>query len=229
MRVSPECLVIIPARGGSQGIPMKNIADLCGKPLIAYTIECARKSKYVTRVIVSTDDEDIAYIARQFGAETPFVRPKEISGSRATIDHTIQHAIRELAASGYHADMHLILLPTHLFRQPKMINHAVKKILEGYHEVHTIRTFSGNVHPWCVPDEKENLLPLIPKKLGKEWTDGWFRPYGCLSAYSAVRNPKGIFFFPLINPIEFIDIDTPQDLQLAKLVVQNNLYDFDIE
>jgi CMP-N-acetylneuraminic acid synthetase len=225
----PEMLVIIPARGGSKGIPRKNIIDVCGQPLIAYTIECAGKSKYVTRTVVSTDDEDIAAVARHFGADVPFLRPKEIAGSRAAIEDSVHHTLRELAASGYHADIHAILLPTHPFRTPKMINDAAEKILEGYHDVHTVRSFSGDDRPWCVPGEKGYLIPLIPKKLGKEWRQGWYRPYGCLSVYSAVRNPKGTFLFPITNPIEFIDIDTRQDLQLAKLVIQNNLYNFNVE
>ncbi len=74
----PEVLVIIPARGGSKGIPRKNIRNFAGYPLIAYSIQAALNSKYVTRIIVSTDDEEIAAVARQYGAEVPFLRPAKL-------------------------------------------------------------------------------------------------------------------------------------------------------
>ena len=73
-----DVLALIPARGGSKGIPRKNIRSFAGYPLIAYSIKAALESKMVTRVVVSTDDEEIAAVARDFGAETPFLRPEEI-------------------------------------------------------------------------------------------------------------------------------------------------------
>ncbi|MBW1723549.1 MAG: hypothetical protein JRH13_15900, partial [Deltaproteobacteria bacterium] len=75
----PEVLAIIPARGGSKGLPRKNIRDLCGKPLIAYSIEVALRAKLIDRVVVSTEDEEIAEISESFGAEVPFLRPKEMA------------------------------------------------------------------------------------------------------------------------------------------------------
>ena len=85
-----EVLAVIPARGGSKGIPRKNIKDFAGFPLIAYSIAAAKQSSLVTRVIVSTDDEEIAEIARQWGAETPFLRPEEFSRDN-TLDLSLIH------------------------------------------------------------------------------------------------------------------------------------------
>jgi CMP-N,N'-diacetyllegionaminic acid synthase len=85
----PETIAIIPARGGSKGIPRKNIVDLCGKPLIAYAIEAALKSDMITRVVVSTDDEGIAEISTAYGAEVPFLRPKEMALDRSSIGDAI--------------------------------------------------------------------------------------------------------------------------------------------
>ena len=73
-------LAVIPARGGSKGVPHKNIRDLDGKPLIAYTIEAAIKSKVFDKIVVSTDSSEIAEIAKRYGAEVPFIRPKDLSG-----------------------------------------------------------------------------------------------------------------------------------------------------
>lgn len=89
-------VAIIPARGGSKRIPRKNIREFSGKPMIAWSIEAAIASKCFQRIIVSTDDEEIAYVARQYGAETPFVRPAELSGDYTGTIEVIQHALRWL-------------------------------------------------------------------------------------------------------------------------------------
>ncbi|MCG3685630.1 pseudaminic acid cytidylyltransferase [Aliarcobacter butzleri] len=89
-----KCIAIIPARGGSKRIPRKNIRDFHGKPLIAYSIEVALKSGLFDKVIVSTDDDEIAKIAKSFGASVPFIRPKELSddftGTGAVVNHTLE-------------------------------------------------------------------------------------------------------------------------------------------
>jgi CMP-N-acetylneuraminic acid synthetase len=89
-------LGIVPARGGSKGVPRKNIKILSGKPLIAYTIEEALKSKYIDRLIVSTDDIEIAEIAKQFGAEVPFLRPIELANDTAKAIGVVKHALKQM-------------------------------------------------------------------------------------------------------------------------------------
>ena len=89
-------VAIIPARGGSKRIPRKNIKIFSGKPMIAWSIEAAIESKCFQRIIVSTDDEEIAHVARQYGAETPFVRPIELSGDYTGTIEVIQHALHWL-------------------------------------------------------------------------------------------------------------------------------------
>lgn len=89
-------VAIIPARGGSKRIPRKNIKEFCGKPMIAYSIKAAQESKLFDRIIVSTDDEEIANIARSYGAEVPFIRPKELSCDHTTTTPVIAHAIQAL-------------------------------------------------------------------------------------------------------------------------------------
>lgn len=87
---------VIPARGGSKGLPGKNIKMLCGKPLIAYTIEQARQSKYIDRVIVSTEDDEIAKIALEYGAEVPFMRPMKLAGDNVATIEVLLHAVNWL-------------------------------------------------------------------------------------------------------------------------------------
>jgi len=93
-------VAIIPARGGSKRIPRKNIKDFCGKPMIAYSIEAALDSKLFDRVVVSTDDQEIADIAKQYGAEIPFMRPPELSDDHTATIPVIAHAIEELQKEG---------------------------------------------------------------------------------------------------------------------------------
>ncbi len=95
-----DAVCIIPARGGSKRIPRKNIKDFFGKPLIAYSIENALRSNLFSRVIVSTDDQEIAKIAKKYGAEVPFIRPKELSDDFATTADVIDHAVEFLKNDG---------------------------------------------------------------------------------------------------------------------------------
>ena len=99
-----KCVAIIPARGGSKRIPRKNIKNFHGKPLIAYSIEVALKSKLFDKVVVSTDDEEIAKIAKEFGAEVPFLRPKELSDDFTGTGAVINHAINFLKEQGENID-----------------------------------------------------------------------------------------------------------------------------
>lgn len=89
-------LAIIPARGGSKGVPQKNIRDLCGKPLIAWTIEEAKKSKYIDRLILSSEDDEIIAVAKQWGCEVPFVRPKELAQDDTPGIAPVLHAVDAL-------------------------------------------------------------------------------------------------------------------------------------
>src|SRR5512141_46283 len=96
MVMKPEVLAIIPARGGSKGIPRKTIRNFSGYPLIAWSIAAAKQSSSVTRVIVSTDDEEIAAVAREWGAETPFLRPAELAEDKTTDLPVFEHALKWL-------------------------------------------------------------------------------------------------------------------------------------
>jgi len=120
-----QILAIIPARGGSKSIPRKNIRPLAGHPLIAYSIAAALGSQSVTRTIVSTDDEEIAAVARQYGAETPFLRPVELAEDQTTDLPVFQHALACLAEQeAYHPDVIVQLRPTSPIRPPDCVDQA---------------------------------------------------------------------------------------------------------
>ena len=132
MVVRPEVLAIIPARGGSKGIPRKNIRDFADYPLIAYSIAAALQAETVTRVVVSTDDEEIASVAREYGAEVPFMRPAE-HAQDSTLDLPVfAHVLRTLAETeDYHPDVVIQLRPTSPIRPLMMVDDAVRLLLEN--------------------------------------------------------------------------------------------------
>jgi CMP-N-acetylneuraminic acid synthetase len=120
-------VAIIPARGGSKGLPRKNILPLAGKPLIAHTIEAARLSGGIARIIVSTDDFEISQISKQYGAEVPFIRPQELSNDRASGTAVAIHAIEYLALhENYLPDAVLFLQPTSPLRSAMDIRDAIE-------------------------------------------------------------------------------------------------------
>lgn len=127
-------LAIIPARGGSKGIPNKNIIDLCGKPLIAYSILAAQKSRYIDDIIVSTDSEKIRDISLEYGASVPFLRPAHLaSDTSKTIDCMI-YTIQELNKQGQLYDYVVLLQPTQPLRKEGVIDEAIAQLLESPEE-----------------------------------------------------------------------------------------------
>lgn len=118
-------LAIIPARGGSKRLPRKNILDLCGKPLIAYTIEAGLQSKYIDKVIVTSDDDEVLSVSKQFGAET-LKRPDELASDTATTFDTIKHTIDNIEEYDYV----VLLQPTSPLRNEQYVDGAIKLLGE---------------------------------------------------------------------------------------------------
>lgn len=123
-------LGIIPARGGSKGIPGKNIRPLHGKPLIQYSIEAAQQSRLMDRLILTTDSPDIAEVGRSLGAEAPFIRPPELAQDNTPMLPVIEHAVLYLEQGGWRADIIILLQPTAPLRRAEHIQSAVKMLTE---------------------------------------------------------------------------------------------------
>ena len=134
-----EILALIPARGGSKGIPRKNIRNFAGYPLIAWSIAAAKQSKSVTRVIVSTDDEEIASAAREFGAETPFLRPAKFAEDNTTDLPVFEHALQWLVENeNYHPEIVIQLRPTSPIRPRDLVDDAIRVLL-NYADADSVR------------------------------------------------------------------------------------------
>jgi CMP-N,N'-diacetyllegionaminic acid synthase len=126
-----KVLGVIPARGGSKGLPDKNIKNLHDKPLLAWTIETAHASDYIDDVIVSTDDLKIKEIALEYGAEVPFIRPDNLASDTASSIDVVEHAINELANSGRAFDIVVMLEPTSPLREASDIDKALSQLNES--------------------------------------------------------------------------------------------------
>jgi CMP-N-acetylneuraminic acid synthetase len=144
-------IAVIPARGGSKRIPHKNIKDLCGKPMIAYTIEDAKKSDLIEKIVVTTEDEEIANIAQSYGAEI-VDRPKELATDTATTTQTLRHAINQF---GYD-NIAVLLQPTSPLRQEGLIDKCIKTLI--HEDCDAVMTVEELKQPWIVSVEDTNKI-----------------------------------------------------------------------
>lgn len=140
------CIAIIPARGGSKRIPRKNIKNFHGKPLIAYSIQTALESSLFDKVVVTTDDEEIAKIAKEYGAEVPFVRPKELSDDFTGTGDVVKHAIDYLKKRGEEFDYVCTIYATAPFLQAKYLIEGYEKLKES----DAVNAFSATSMPFPI-------------------------------------------------------------------------------
>ena len=239
-----EILAIIPARGGSKGIPRKNVRNFAGYPLIAYSIAAGLKSELVTRVIVSTDDDEIAEAAREYGAETPFMRPFVFAEDNTTDLPVFEHALAWLAENeDYHPDVVVQLRPTSPIRPLDCVDDAIR-ILLAHPEADSVRGVvpaGQNPHKmWRLPDGENaamrNLLDVDgiaePYNAPRQslppiyWQTGHIdaiRPRAILEK----KSMTGDVIFPLmIDPNFTVDIDNLSDWAKYEWLVKFGDLDF---
>jgi len=225
-------VAIIPARGGSKGLPRKNVLALGGKPLVAYSIEAALGCGMVDRVVVSTDDPEIAAVAREYGAEVPFLRPPELSGDTAQLGDVLQHAMDQLYHGRKAGIIQLGLLPTHPFRTRRDFTDIITALKGDYMAASTVRLLPLNRHTHFVRNPDGSLTSLtdrLTSPFGPE-TRFYYRPYGLISAIKFTNQGYGKSYFRVIdNPVGLIDIDTMDDFREAERIVENNLYDYEAD
>jgi N-acylneuraminate cytidylyltransferase len=235
-----EILALVPARGGSKGIPRKNIRNFAGYPLIAWSIAAALQAHTVNRVIVSTDDEEIAKVARQYGAETPFVRPAELAQDRTTDLPVFEHALKWLEEiEGYRPQIVIQLRPTSPIRPKDCIDNAVK-ILFDHPDADCVRgVVPAGQNPfkmWRFHGYDKPMKPLLQ-------VEGITEPYNAprqilppvywqtghidairTSTITRKQSLTGNMIYPLvIDPRYTVDIDNPADWEKYESVVQSEL------
>jgi CMP-N-acetylneuraminic acid synthetase len=229
-------LAIIPARGGSKGLPKKNIRLMCGKPLISWTIEQANASRYLDTIFVSTDSEEIATIARQYGAVIPFMRPAELARDDSPTADAVVHAIHRFSQEGRQFDYIVLLEPTSPLRKPADIDNAIELIIDtpdadclvSVGEVHM-------EHPLIVKRIQGNgfLTPYMPDTRQihqRQQADQAYFPYGVVYISKVPAFLKNRTFYSertvpyLIDRWQNYEIDDEIDFliieQLANLKLQ---------
>ncbi len=230
-----KIIAIICARGGSKRLPQKNIKLLAGKPLIAYAIEVALKCKMFDRVIVSTEDKEIAKISKKFGAEVPFIRPKDLARGKVSVWSVLQYVVRYLAKTeNYIPDVIVSLSPTSPFRRVEDIKKCLKKLVREKADIVTT-VYESDRNPYFNMIELRKGKVSLVKKPQKKITQGQDAPkvYSLNDAVKAIRRNallKNDSLFALKN-IKFvimprersIDIDDPLDFLVASLIIKNKL------
>ena len=231
---SQNVVAILLARGGSKGLPRKNILPLAGKPLLAYSIKSAKSSNYVDRVVVSTEDEEIASVAREYGAEVPFVRPAKLADDLATSEVALKHAVEWLRDNeGYETDIVVYLQVTDLYRTPAMIDQCVEALLTA---PELDSAFMGHIEHknfWRQQgDAFVRLADDIPYGVPRQEKEPLFREdtgTACATRASVVLSGRRLGerckVIPYEQDIHFIDIHTEFDFWLAEMLIDR--YEFD--
>ena len=225
-----KILALIPARGGSKGIKDKNIIDLCGKPLIAYSIECGLQSKYIDSVVVTTDSEKIAEVSRQYGARVPFLRPAEYAQDTSTTLVAVLHAIRTLEEMGETYDTHVLLQPTQPLRTSEDVDKAIEAYFaNGEEDLISVKPVSDPPVLMRTIGEDGRLHPLLnyTADMRRQDMPAYYRIDGCIYINNIERLDENSKFannsVPFImEPEHAVDIDELVDLRVAEYYLENS-------
>jgi CMP-N,N'-diacetyllegionaminic acid synthase len=237
-----KIIAIISARGGSKGIPHKNIINLAGFPLIAYSIAAGRLSKLIYRVIVSTDDEKIARIARRYGAEVPFLRPKNISRDNSTDKEFFLHAINWLRKNEkFMPELIVHLRPSTPFRAKGIVDDAIRRVIRDK-KATSLRSAHLNEGktPFKVVLLKKNYLSFFGSEYLKDCCEYYNLPRQRLpqtyvpNGVVDIILPKVLLNTKLLHGDKILgmvtenvpDIDSPADLDYARNFLLNKKYHY---
>lgn len=226
-----KILAIVPARSGSKRLPGKNIKILGDKPLIAWTIECAKKIHDICDVIVSTDSTEIADVAKQYGATVPFIRPAELSTDTASSIDVMLHALGEYERREGFVDGVMLLQPTSPFRSIDLINRGIQKYQEN-NKGTIVGVSPVRDHPeWVMKKKGDLLVPYMaesqPSSRSQDLQDAYV-VNGCfyLIEPNLLKKTKKIVsaeILPLIisSMEESLDIDDQWDWKIAQMILSN--------
>ena len=230
---SPTFLGLIPARGGSKRVPRKNLVPIAGRPLLAWTIDAALAAHRLDRVILSTDDEEIAALGRDCGADVPFMRPAQLADDSASGQDVIVHALQTLAERGERFDYVVVLQPTSPLRSHQDIDDAIALLLNK--DADAVVSVCQTDHPpeWSntLPDDlsmRDFYRPGIRGTRSQDLPTS-YRLNGAIYIYDCERllrhegDAMDEDTFAYIMPrLRSIDIDEPIDLEIAELLLQRH-------
>ena len=236
MSDSDGIVAVIPARGGSKGVPRKNIRPLAGKPLIAYAIHTALASRLIDKVVVSTDDEEIASVARQYGAEVPFMRPKELAHDDSPEWLTWQHTIRTLNEMGSTSKMKVFVCvsPTAPLRSVEDVDACIQNFLESDDADTVLAVTPADQNPYftMVNLNDEGYAQLVVSSDPPIYRRQDAPPVFAITPVAYVLSPdfilsagsmlEGKVKAVVIPPERAVDIDTELDFKLAELLLSES-------
>ena len=227
-----KVLGVIPARGGSKGIPRKNLAPVAGRPLLAFTVESALAARSLSRVVVSTEDAEIAEVARGLGAEVPFLRPEALAGDEVPAVPVLQHAVQALEAEGFRPDCIVCLQPTSPLRRAEHIDAAVELLLrEKADSVVTVVPVPHNMNPLSVMRmEGGRLVPFLPdappvlRRQDKPEVFARNGPAVAVMTRETLMEGGRLYgerTLPLpMAPEDSLDVDGPEDLERLRTLLE---------
>ncbi|MDT7041540.1 acylneuraminate cytidylyltransferase family protein [Candidatus Nitronereus thalassa] len=235
---TPEILAIIPARGGSKSIPMKNLASLAGQPLIAFSVQVAQQSKLISRTIVSTDSEEIREVSRGLGAEVPFLRPSELAQDDTKDFPVFLHALEWLKTyEGYLPDFVVHLRPTTPLRRAEKIDEAIQLLVDNP-SADSVRAVTFPLqNPFKMWTEEAHFMkPLVDLNIPEPYNQPrqnlprvlWQTGYVDVIARSTLElkhSMTGDYILPFIMEEQnIIDIDQPLSLKIAEFLLKEEVY-----
>ena len=226
-----KILALIPARSGSKGLPDKNIRPFLGKPLIAWTVGQAKRSRYIDRIIVSTDSEKITNISKRYGAQIPFLRPNKLAGHKTKMIDVILHALGRLNGNDEIYDLLMLLQPTSPLRTAEDIDGAIKLLFRKEASA-VVSVCEAEHHPlWSnmLPRDgcMKNFMKLDVINKNRQELSRVYRLNGAiyLAYCDYIRKVKSFFgarTFAYIMPGQkSVDIDSKIDFNLAEILMKN--------
>ncbi|MCF8038375.1 MAG: pseudaminic acid cytidylyltransferase [Desulfohalobiaceae bacterium] len=220
-------IAVIPARGGSKRIPRKNIKNFCGQPIIAYSIQAAQESGLFDRIIVSTDDEEIAEVSRLYGAEIPFMRPKELADDYTGTNAIVKHALKWFRDQNVPVEYACCIYATAPFIQVKYLQQGFDKLISGGKDfVFTVTTFEFPIQRAVKLNQDCEVEPFFPEFIPSRSQDLEEAYHDAAQFYwgksEAYLNDTSLYFsgsLSLVLPRYLVqDVDTLEDWQQAEFM-----------
>lgn len=219
-------IAVIPARGGSKRIPRKNLREFCGVPMVVRAIEMARESALFDRIVVSTDDKEIAALAKQAGGEVPFLRPEDLSNDQAGTVPVIAHAILEMARMGCEADQACCIYPCTPFLLPSDLNDAFRELMAtGTDFVYPVVEYPHPTFRAMRRSSDGRMSFVFPEfemartqDLEQTYHDAGQFYWGKASAWVSQKRMHTAGIGMVVPAWRFVDIDTDDDWRRAELM-----------
>ncbi len=230
---------VVIARGGSKGLPNKNLRRLGGKPLVAHTIRAASRARTLDHLILSTDSPEIARVGRRYGAEVPFLRPKRLARDSTHTPPVIEHAVRYLERhEGMRVDIVVTLQPTSPFRRPEHIDTAVRRLAADPRLDSVVTVKKASFPPfWMFTSRNGRLVPFVSDRTDysvreRQQLPAVYQPNGAV--YATRREllaTRGVLFsafrggrtgYVEMDELASVDVDGPADLLVAGLLLKQH-------